>query len=274
MQLPPTFRDVLAKAETPLVGLWTASASPVAAEIMAGSGADLLLIDGEHGPIGIEGIVPLLQAVAPYEVTPIVRVPWNDRTLLKQFLDAGVQNLLVPMVSSVEEAEEAVRAVRYPGEADQREGTRGIGSALARSSRWGRVPNYVRQADNFVSLTVQIETVEGARAAAEIAAADGVDALFIGPADLAGSMGHAGNPSHPDVVAAVDDVIERVRATGTPIGVNSFAPADADRVIARGAQFAFVAADVTLMVQASDAQVASFRKRHGGGSAREKADSY
>lgn len=274
MQLPPTFRDVLAAADSPLVGLWTASASPIAAEIMAGSGADLLLIDGEHGPIGIDGIVPLLQAVAAYDVTPIVRVPWNDRTLLKQFLDAGVQNLLVPMVSTVEQAREAVRAVRYPGEPDQREGARGIGSALARSARWGRVPGYVKQADSLVSLTVQIETVEGAHSAAQIAQVDGVDALFIGPADLAGSMGYPGNPSHPDVVAAVDDVIERVQATGTPIGVNAFAPADADRVIARGAQFAFVSADVTLMVQASDAQVASFRKRHGGQSAREAADSY
>lgn len=264
MKLPATFRDVLAAAEHPLVGLWTASGSPVAAEIIAGSGADLVLIDGEHGPIGIDGILPLLQAVAAYPVTPIVRVPWNDPVLIKQFLDAGAQNLLVPMVSSADEARAAVRAVRYPGAAGEREGARGIGSALARSARWGRVPGYVQDADRSVSLTVQIETVAGASDAAEIAAVDGVDALFIGPADLAGAMGHPGNPGHPDVVSAVDGVIDAVRAVGKPVGVNAFRAADADRVAQRGADFVFVSADVTLMVQGSDAAVASFRGRHGG----------
>lgn len=264
MRLPKTFRDVLAAAEHPLVGLWSASGSPVAAEIIAGSGADLLLVDGEHGPIGVDGIVPVLQAVAAYPVTPLVRVPWNDQVLLKQFLDAGVQNVLVPMVSNVAEAEAAVRAVRYPGAADDRAGGRGIGSALARSARWGRVPSYVQRADDYVSLTVQIETVAGAQNAAEIAAVDGVDALFIGPADLAGAMGHPGQPSHADVVAAVDGVIDAVRAVGKPVGVNAFAQADADRVAERGAHFVFVSADVTLMVQGSDAAVAGFRSRHGG----------
>lgn len=274
MQLSPTFRDVLASADRPLVGLWTASGSPVAAEIMAGSGADLLLIDGEHGPVGIDGIVPLLQAVSAYPVTPLVRIPWNDHVLVKQFLDAGVQNLLVPMVSTPEQATDAVRAVRYPGAAGEREGGRGIGSALARSARWGRVPGYVGAADDFVSLTVQIETAEGAANAAAIAAVDGVDALFIGPADLAGSMGHPGKPGHPDVVTAVDGVIDAARAAGVAVGVNAFAESDADRVIARGAQFAFVSADVTLMVQGSDAAIASFRERSGGEAAQQQADSY
>ena len=274
MQLSPTFRDVLAAADGPLVGLWTASGSPVAAEIIAGSGADLLLVDGEHGPVGIDGIVPLLQAVSAYPVTPIVRIPWNDHVLVKQFLDAGVQNLLVPMVSTPEQAADAVRAVRYPGGEGERKGGRGIGSALARSARWGRVPGYVAAADDFVSLTVQIETAEGAAAAAAIAAVDGVDALFVGPADLAGSMGHPGNPGHPDVVAAVDGVIDAARDAGVAVGVNAFAEADADRVIARGAQFAFVSADVTLMVRGSDAAVASFRERTGGQAAQQQADSY
>ncbi|HIY65011.1 MAG TPA: 2-dehydro-3-deoxyglucarate aldolase [Candidatus Agrococcus pullicola] len=263
MRLSPVFRDVLAEADGPLVGLWTASGSPVAAEIVAGSGADLLLVDGEHGPIGVDGLVPILQAVAPYAVTPIVRLPWNDHVLIKQFLDAGAQNVLVPMVSNAEDAGAAVRAVRYPGAAGERAGARGIGSALARSARWGRVSGYVNNADRYVSLTVQIETVEGARNAAEIAAVDGVDALFIGPADLAGSMGHPGNPSHPDVVAAVDGVIDAVSAVGKPVGVNAFNPADADRVVGRGAEFVFVSADVTLMAQGSDAAVTSFRERHG-----------
>lgn len=255
-----TFRDALAAAEAPLVGLWNASGSAVAAEIMAGSGADLLLVDGEHGPISISEMLPILQAAAAYPVTTIIRVPWNDPVIIKQALDLGAQNLLVPMISTAADAEAAVRAARYPGGEDARAGTRGIGSALARSSRWGRIAGYVQDADAHVSVTVQIETAEGVVNAAEIAAVDGVDAVFIGPADLAGSMGFPGRASEPAVVAAVDAAIDAVRSIGTPVGVNTFAEADADRCIARGAAFVFVAADVTLMARGSEAAVARLKQ--------------
>ncbi|MGY3126757.1 4-hydroxy-2-oxoheptanedioate aldolase [Agrococcus sp. UYP33] len=255
-----TFRDVLAAADAPLVGLWNASGSAVAAEIMAGSGADLLLVDGEHGPISISEMLPILQAAAAYPVTTIVRVPWNDPVTIKQVLDLGAVNVLVPMVSTAADAAAAVRAARYPGGDGAREGARGIGSALARSSRWGRIAGYVQDADAHVSVTVQIETAEGVANAAEIAAVDGVDAVFIGPADLAGSMGFPGRPSESAVVAAVDATIEAVRSTGTPVGVNTFAEADADRCLERGAAFVFVAADVTLMARGSEAAVARLKR--------------
>ncbi len=258
-----TFREALAAAQAPLVGLWNASGSALAAEIMAGSGADLLLVDGEHGPISISEMLPILQAAAAYPVTTIVRVPWNDPVVIKQVLDLGAENLLVPMVSTAEEASAAVRAARYPGAPGEREGTRGIGSALARSSRWGRIAGYVGEADRHVSVTVQIETAEAAANAAEIAAVDGVDAVFIGPADLAGSLGHPGRPSEPAVVQAVDATIDAVRAAGKPVGVNAFAAADADRCIARGAAFVFVAADVTLMARGSEAAVARLKQPQG-----------
>ncbi|MGM1029351.1 MAG: HpcH/HpaI aldolase family protein [Actinomycetota bacterium] len=258
-----TFRDALASADAPLVGLWNASGSALAAEIMAGSGADLLLVDGEHGPISISEMLPILQAAAAYPVTTIVRVPWNEPVIIKQALDLGAVNVLVPMVSTAADAAAAVRAARYPGAEGEREGARGIGSALARSSRWGRIAGYVPGADAHVSVTVQIETAEGVANAAEIAAVDGVDAVFIGPADLAGSMGFPGRPSEPAVVAAVDTAIDAVRSAGTPVGVNTFAEADADRCIARGAAFVFVAADVTLMARGSEAAVARL-KRTGG----------
>lgn len=255
-----TFRDALEGADAPLVGLWNASGSAVAAEIMAGSGADLLLVDGEHGPISISEMLPILQAAAAYPVTTIVRVPWNDPVIIKQVLDLGAQNVLVPMVSSADDARAAVRAARYPGAAGERQGARGIGSALARSSRWGRIPGYVQDADRHVSVTVQIETADAAANAAEIAAVDGVDAVFVGPADLAGSMGYAGRASEQAVVDAVDAVIDAVVGAGKPVGVNTFASADADRCIARGASFVFVAADVTLMARGSEAAVARLKR--------------
>ncbi|MCH1882467.1 aldolase/citrate lyase family protein [Agrococcus sp. ARC_14] len=255
-----TFRDALAEAQAPLVGLWNASGSPVAAEIMAGSGADLLLVDGEHGPISISEMLPILHAASAYPVTTIVRVPWNDPVIIKQVLDLGAQNVLVPMVSSADDARAAVRAARYPGAEGEREGARGIGSALARSSRWGRIAGYVADADRQVSVTVQIETADGVANAASIAAVDGVDAVFIGPADLAGSMGYPGRPSEQAVMDAVDAAIDAVRSVGTPAGVNAFAEADADRCIARGASFVFVGADVTLMARGSEAAVARLKR--------------
>lgn len=262
--LKPTFRDALARREAPLIGVWTVTGSPVAAEIMAGSGADLLLIDGEHGPIGVSEVLPLLQSAEPYPVTTLVRLPGNDGTAAKQFLDTGAQNVIVPMVSTAADAARAVDAVRYPPA-----GSRGIGSALARSGRWGRVPGYVADADRYVSLTVQIETAAGVRNARGISAVDGVDAVFVGPSDLAASMGHPGRgTTEPAVAAAVETVIAQVRAAGVPVGVNAFDPDDADRWIALGADFVFVGADVSLLARGSEALVSRFR------GAAENAESY
>lgn len=261
--LKPTVRDVLAAATEPLVGLWSASGSTVAAEILAGSGADLLVVDGEHGPVDLRDILHVLQAVEVYPVTTLVRIPWNDPVRVKQILDLGAQNLIVPMVSNAEQAQAAVAATRYPGAPGERPGIRGIGSALARSARWGGVAGYVAGADAHVSVVVQIETAEGVRNAAEIAAVDGVDAVFVGPSDLAGSLGHPGAPSEPEVVAAVDATIAAVRGAGTPVGVNAFAPADQDRVLAAGASFVVVSADVTLVAQGARAAVGRLRDADG-----------
>ena len=251
LRLKPTFADRLRESTEPLVGLWAASGSPVATEIVAGSGADLVLIDAEHGPIDASTALPLLQAVAGHDCTALVRVPWNDAIAMKRFLDIGAQNLIVPTVSSPGEAEAAVRAMRYPPA-----GVRGIGSALARASQWTRVPDYVPNADAYVSLTVQIETAEAVERAAEIAAVDGVDAIFIGPSDLAGSMGQPG----PEVVgAAVLRTIEAVRAAGKPVGVNAFVPADAERYLAAGVDFVVVQADVTVLARGLDAAVSPAR---------------
>lgn len=243
----PSFRDRLAAAERPLVGAWICSGSPIVAEIVAGSGLDWTLIDGEHGPIGLESTLALLQAVAPYPITPVVRVPSADPVWIKQVLDTGAQNLLVPMVNSAEDAEAAVAATRYPPR-----GNRGVGSALARSGQFNRIENYLQRAHEITSLSVQIETDAAVQNAQAIAEVDGVDAVFIGPSDLAASMGLLGQQEHPDVIAAVERTIAEVRAAGTPVGVNAFNPDTARRYLDAGASFALVAADVSILARTTE----------------------
>lgn len=256
-RLSPTFRDALAargatsSGSRPLAGIWVCSGSPLVAEICAGSGTDWLLVDGEHSPIGLESLLGILQAVAAYPVTPVVRVPAGDIVTIKQVLDVGAQNLLVPMISSADEARAVVEATRYPPR-----GRRGVGSALARSARWNRVEGYLGHADEHVSLTVQIETAEGVASAAEIAAVDGVDAVFVGPSDLAASMGVLGQQTHPDVVAAVLRTFDAVRAAGKPVGVNAFDPDAAQAYVEAGADFIAVGADVALLARSTEALAA------------------
>lgn len=253
VRLSPTFRDALARADRPLAGIWVCSGSALVAEICAGSGMDWTLIDMEHSPNGLESVLAQLQAVTAYPITPVVRVPIGDVVTIKQVLDVGAQSILVPMVSTVADAEAAVQAMRYPPR-----GTRGVGSALARSARWNRVDGYLEDADAHVCLVVQIETQAGVDAAAEIAAVEGVDGVFVGPSDLAASMGVLGQQTHPDVRAAVLRTFEAVRAAGKPVGVNAFDPDVADAYIAAGAAFVLVGADVSLLARGSEALAARF----------------
>jgi 4-hydroxy-2-oxoheptanedioate aldolase len=253
LRLNPTFRDRLADSDRPLVGLWACSGSPLVAEILAGSGIDWLLIDMEHSANSLASVLTQLQAVAGYPVAPVVRVPFGDDVVLKQVLDIGAQNVLVPMVNSAEQARAVVEAVRYPPR-----GRRGVGSSLARSARWNRVDGYLAEADRHVSLTVQIETAEAVENAAEIAAVDGVDAVFVGPADLAASLGVLGQQTHPEVLAAVRGTFDAVRGAGKPVGVNAFDPTAADDYLSGGAAFVAVAADVSILARQSEALAARF----------------
>lgn len=256
--LNPTFREALTDADRPLAGMWVCSGSPLVAEICAGAGLDWLLIDMEHSPNGLESVLAQLQAVAAAPVTAVVRVPIGDVVTIKQVLDLGAQNILVPMVDTAAQAAELVAAVRYPPH-----GRRGVGSALARSGRWNRVEDYLADADRHVSLFVQVETVEGVRNADEIAAVDGIDGVFVGPSDLAASMGLLGAQTHPDVVAAVLDAFAAVRASGKPVGVNAFDPDAAQRYLDEGASFVLVGADVALLARGSEALAARWGRAGG-----------
>ncbi|MCC3264822.1 HpcH/HpaI aldolase family protein [Arthrobacter gengyunqii] len=234
-------------------GMWVCSGSPLVAEICAGAGLDWLLFDAEHSPNGLESLLAQLQAVHGYPVAPVVRPPSGDPVLIKQYLDLGAQNLLIPMVDTAEQAAELVRAVQYPPH-----GIRGVGSALARASRWNRIDGYLQNAGDSLTLLVQIETAAAVANVAEIAAVDGVDGLFIGPSDLAASMGHLGQQDHPEVVAAVEHCIREIKAAGKPVGVNAFAEATARRYIDAGADFILVGADVALLARGSEALAATY----------------
>jgi len=255
--LAPSFGSVLAEADRTLIGMWVCSGSPLVTEICAGSGLDWLLIDTEHSPSDLMTLLGQLQATNAYPVTAVVRPPSADPVTIKQYLDLGVQNLLIPMIDDGAQAREVARAATYPPE-----GIRGVGSALARGSRWNRVPNYLDRARETLSVYVQVESDSAVQNVADIATTPGIDGIFVGPSDLAASMGLLGRQDHPDVVHAVATCITAARRAGRKVGVNAFAPALARRYIDAGADFILVGADVDLLARGSERLMSAYT---GGG---------
>ncbi|MFF1732190.1 aldolase/citrate lyase family protein [Streptomyces sp. NPDC058247] len=235
------------RTDRPQIGMWLATGDPYVAEICAGAGLDWLMLDMEHVPNDLRSTLAQLQAVAAYPPKVVVRPVDADPAGIKRLLDIGVRNLMVPMVESAEEAAAIVSATRYPPV-----GIRGVGSALARASRWNRDSGYLTSAHEQVTVTVQVESPEGIRQLAEIAAVPGVDAVFIGPADLAASMGHLGAPQHPEVVEAIEKALGVIASRGKAAGVNAFDETFARRYITAGARFVLVGADVTLLARGSE----------------------
>ena len=228
----------------PQIGLWLGLADAYCAELAANAGFDWLLIDGEHAPNDLRGMLAQLQAVAPYPSQAVIRPVIGDTALIKQVLDIGAQTLLVPMVESAEQARQLVKAMHYPPK-----GIRGVGSALARASRWNSIPGYLDYADEQMCLLVQIENKEGLANLDEIVAVQGVDGVFIGPADLSAAMGHRGNPGHPDVQAAIEDAIVRIGKAGKAAGILSADEKLARRYIELGAAFVAVGVDTTVLMR-------------------------
>ncbi|MFC5695375.1 4-hydroxy-2-oxoheptanedioate aldolase [Pseudomonas sp. GCM10022186] len=254
MSLPINRFKALLHSGQPQIGLWLGLADAYCAELAANAGFDWLLLDGEHAPNDLRSLLAQLQAIAPYPAQPIIRPPVGDAVLIKQLLDIGAQTLLVPMVESAEQAAELVRAMRYPPF-----GIRGVGSALARASRWNSIPGYLDQADEQMCLLVQIENLEGLANLDVIAAVDGVDGVFIGPADLSAAMGHRGNPGHPEVQAAIEDAIVRIRAAGKAAGILSADQALARRYIELGAAFVAVGVDATVLMRGLQSLAGAFK---------------
>lgn len=248
-----SFKRALAEGR-PQIGLWVGLADSYAAELLATIGFDWLLIDGEHAPNDLRGMLAQLQAAEPYGSHPIVRPPEGSHVLIKQLLDIGAQTLLVPMVDSADQAANVVAATRYPPR-----GIRGVGSALARSSRWNQVDQYLQTADEEICVLVQVESVAGLANVARIAATEGVDGVFFGPADLSASMGLLGQPGHPDVQEAISKGIAAVREAGKAAGVLSADQSLARRYLADGATFVAVGVDTTMLVQAARGLCAAFK---------------
>ena len=248
------FKRALATGEAQ-IGLFLGLANSYTAEIVAGTGFDWLLIDGEHGPNDLRSIIEQLQALAPYPVKPVVRTVDHDVARIKQLLDGGVQTLMVPMVETASDAEKLVRAMRYPPN-----GIRGVGTAMARAARWNGVEGYFGQADQEMCLIVQIESTTGLAGLDEVLKVEGVDAVFIGPSDLAASMGYLGNPGHPDVKAAVNAAIGKISAAGKAAGVFSADPAAAAAYQEMGASFLLVGVDALLLRNSAVALADKFKK--------------
>ncbi len=261
MQAPPNhFKRRLLAGEAQ-IGLWAALADSYVIELLASVGFDWLLLDNEHAPNDLRSTLGQLQAMAPYASQPVVRPVIGETALLKQYLDIGVQNLLIPMVNSAEQARDLVSAVHYPPR-----GIRGIGSALARASRWNQIEGYLHKAGQDICLLVQVETLTGLSNLAEISAVDGVDGVFFGPGDLSASMGLIGQTEHPDVVKAIGDGITQVRKSGKAAGILAPNPARATGYLAQGANFVAVGSDTTLLMRAATDLLAKFRSSPSKGS--------
>lgn len=248
-----TLKSRLARSNVS-IGIWCSLGSALATEIVAGSGCDWVLIDGEHSPNDLLSIVAQLQAVSGEMAEPVVRLPSDDPNLIKQFMDGGARNLMIPNVRNAAQAREIVAATRYAPD-----GIRGY-STGHRANRFGRIKDYHVNAHKNQLLVLQIECSDGVANAAEIAAVDGVDVLFVGPGDLSTNLGAMGNPNAEHVQAAIQDVIKAANSSGKAAGILAPLKSDADRYIENGCTLVAVGADLGLVARGSDALMASFGK--------------
>ena len=239
----------------PPVGTWISSASPLVAEAIGCCGFDWGVVDMEHAPLDVPGVLHLLQALSSTKMVPVVRVPWNDLVVVKRVLDAGATTVLFPFVQDAEEARRAVAATRYPPE-----GVRGV-AGMSRASRYGSVPNYLKTANQQVGAIVQVETLQALAQIEAIAAVPGVDAIFIGPADLSASMGQVGNLMHPSVMDAMGQAVQRCKAAGKPIGTLGGSPEAVAQYRAAGFDFVAVSSDIGFIMRGAQAALAALRTR-------------
>jgi 4-hydroxy-2-oxoheptanedioate aldolase len=253
MELPQNpFKRAL-KANKPQIGLWSSLSSNYSVEVIAGAGFDWILLDCEHSPNDLESLLTQLQAAAPYPAHPVVRVPWNDMVNIKRVLDVGAQSLLIPYVSTAEEAKAAVAHTRYPPA-----GVRGV-AGTTRATRFGRVKDYAKRAHEEICVLVQVETQAAIDNIEAICAVDGVDGVFIGPADLHASLGYTGEIANPKVKPLIDEAIKRIRKAGKAPGILTPNEADAKHWLSCGGLFVAVGADVGILARGAEALAARFK---------------
>ena len=235
-------------------GVWLGLPDPSAADIMAGAGFDWLLIDHEHGAFELRDVMAHLQAMAAYDVAPIVRPVDSNPALLKKLCDLGAQSFIVPMIDTAEQAAGVVSAVRYPPD-----GIRGMGTSLVRAAKWNAVTGYVGQANDEMLVVVQAETVTAIENLEAIASTPGIDGVFIGPSDLSASMGHVGNVSHPDVVDTISSALGTIRAAGKYAGLLCLDASMVSHYEEAGANFVGVGVDTLLLGNAARRLAANYK---------------
>jgi 4-hydroxy-2-oxoheptanedioate aldolase len=234
------------KARQRQIGFWLSMADAYLSEVSATAGFDWLLIDSEHAPNDLRSILAQLQAVAPYRAQAVVRPVNGDPSQIKRLLDIGARNLLVPMIDTAEQARAVVAAVRYPPH-----GVRGVGSAVGRASRWSARTDYLDIADDEACVLVQAETTAALQNLPAICDVDGVDGVFIGPADLAASMGYRGKAAHPEVQRAIDAAIRTIVASGKAAGTLTSDPALARHYLELGCTFVATGVDILMFANAA-----------------------
>lgn len=252
MQTPVNPFKQAIKAGLNQIGFWLTMTDSVAADICAGAGFDWLLIDGEHAPHDRKTILVQLQTIAAYQSChAVVRVPSGDEVLIKQYLDLGAQTLLIPMIESAEQAAQIVRACRYPPA-----GIRGVGGA--RAGRWGRYPRYIHESNDQICILLQVESQKGLENLDEITRVDGVDGIFIGPADLAASMGYPGESGNPAVQSAILEAIPRIAQMGKAPGILTRDETQVRQYLELGALFVAVGIDTFMLSSQTSALAARF----------------
>ena len=244
--LPPNAFKIALRDGQRQIGLWSALCCNIASEIIAGAGFDWIVLDTEHAPNEIPGLLSQLQAMSTGTAEPVVRCAWNDAVLIKRILDIGARSLLVPFVQNAEEARRAVAATRYPPR-----GVRGV-SVAPRANLYGRVPDYHRGAHENTCVLVQVETRTALAEIEAIASVEGVDGIFIGPSDLAADFGFLANPQHPEVQAAIADGCARIRAAGKGAGILTGNPDEAARYLELGFTFVAVGSDAGILARGAE----------------------
>ena len=253
MDLPQNAFKRALKAGKPQIGLWSSLSSNYTVEVIAGAGFDWILLDSEHSPADLENLLGQLQAAAPYPSHAVVRVPWNDMVNMKRVLDVGAQSLLVPYVNSADEAPAAVAHTRYPPA-----GVRGV-AGTTRATRFGRIKDYAKRAHEEICVLVQVETQGALDSIEAICDIDGVDGVFIGPADLHASMGYTGEIANPKIKPVIDDAIRRIRKAGKAPGILTPSEADARQWLECGALFVAVGSDVGILARGAESLAAKFK---------------
>jgi 4-hydroxy-2-oxoheptanedioate aldolase len=254
MSVPRNALKAALLAGRPQFGLWAGLASNYAVEIVAGAGFDWIVLETEHAPNDLESVLSQLQAAAAYpSCAAAVRVPWNDMVTIKRYLDIGAQTLVVPFVQNETEALAAVAATRYPPA-----GVRGV-AGTTRATRFGRVKDYAKRAHEELCLVLQIENQAGLDNIERIAAVEGVDVVFLGPADIHASLGYLGETANPTVLPKIDTAIARIKAAGKIPGILAGTEETARRWIGMGALFVGVGQDVGILARGAEQLAAKFQ---------------